>query len=180
LGGAKVANGSKCHANAKRTTDRRQQKTFRQQLTKQPLPSATQGDTQSQFVPAAYVHLDAVAAEMRYAAAAHPPMLLLRNGVVHEVAENGLMLGAFHTATYEMVVHALRPGDRLLLYTDGIMEAANDKAEEFGRERLCALLRNAATLSHDAIADLILTTVQRWSAAQEDDLTLLVCDYQRG
>jgi phosphoserine phosphatase RsbU/P len=138
------------------------------------------GNTQSQFVTAAYVHLDAVAAEMRYAAAAHPPMLLLRNGVVHEVAENGLMLGAFHTATYEMVVHALRPGDRLLLYTDGIMEAANDKAEEFGRERLCALLRNAATLSHDAIADLILTTVQRWSAAQEDDLTLLVCDYQRG
>lgn len=107
-------------------------------------------------------------------------MLLLRNGEVHEVAENGLMLGAFHTATYEMVVHALRPGDRLLLYTDGIMEAANDKAEEFGRERLCALLRSAAALSHDAIADLILTTVQRWSAAQEDDLTLLVCDFQRG
>jgi len=138
------------------------------------------GNTQSQFVTAAYVHLNAAAAEMRYAAAAHPPMLLLRNGEVHEVAENGLMLGAFHTATYEMAVHALRPGDRLLLYTDGIMEAANDKAEEFGRERLCALLRNAATLSHDAIADLILTTVQRWSAAQEDDLTLLVCDYQRG
>lgn len=142
--------------------------------------SALCGNTQSQFVTAAYVHLNATAAEMRYAAAAHPPMLLLRNGEVHEVAENGLMLGAFHTATYEMAVHALRPGDRLLLYTDGIMEAENDKAEEFGRERLCALLRNESTLSHDGIADLILTTVQRWSAAQEDDLTLLVCDYQRG
>jgi phosphoserine phosphatase RsbU/P len=89
------------------------------------------------------------------------------------------MLGAFDTAAYEMTVHALEPGDRLVLYTDGIMEAANEKAEEFGRERLSALLRGAATLSHDGLADLILTTVQRWSPTQEDDLTVLVCDYQR-
>ncbi|HEY1965793.1 MAG TPA: PP2C family protein-serine/threonine phosphatase [Acidobacteriaceae bacterium] len=138
------------------------------------------GNTQSQFVTAAYVHLNAATAEMRYAAAAHPPMLLLRDGEVSEVTENGLMLGAFDTATYEMVAYPLQPGDRLVLYTDGIMEAANDKAEEFGRERLRALLSNAPMLSHESIADLILTTVQRWSAAQEDDLTLLVCDYQRG
>jgi sigma-B regulation protein RsbU (phosphoserine phosphatase) len=137
------------------------------------------GNTQSQFVTAAYVHLNAAAAEMRYAAAAHPPMLLLRDGEVSEIAENGLMLGAFDTAAYEMTVHALEPGDRLVLYTDGIMEAANEKAEEFGRERLSALLRGAAMLSHDGLADLILTTVQRWSATQEDDLTVLVCDYQR-
>jgi sigma-B regulation protein RsbU (phosphoserine phosphatase) len=137
------------------------------------------GNTQSQFVTAAYVHLNAAAAEMRYAAAAHPPMLLLRDGKVSEVAENGLMLGAFATAAYEMTVHALEPGDRLVLYTDGIMEAANEKAEEFGRERLGALLRGAGTLSHDGLADLILSTVQRWSATQEDDLTVLVCDYQR-
>jgi sigma-B regulation protein RsbU (phosphoserine phosphatase) len=137
------------------------------------------GNTQDQFVTAAYVHLDAAAAEMRYAAAAHPPMLLLRHGQVREVAENGLMLGAFDTATYGMAVHPLQPGDRLVLYTDGIMEAANGAAEEFGRERLSALLREAEAFSHDSVADLILTTVQRWSASQEDDLTVLVCDFQR-
>jgi sigma-B regulation protein RsbU (phosphoserine phosphatase) len=98
---------------------------------------------------------------------------------VREVAENGLMLGAFDTATYGMAVHPLQPGDRLVLYTDGIMEASNGAAEEFGRERLSALLRDAEALSHDSVADLILTTVQRWSASQEDDLTVLVCDFQR-
>lgn len=137
------------------------------------------GNTQNQFVTAAYVHLNAASAEMRYAAAAHPPMLLLRDGQVREVVENGLMLGAFDMATYAMAVHPLQPGDRLVLYTDGIMEAANGAAEEFGRERLSALLREAEKLSHDGVADLILTTVQRWSASQEDDLTVLVCDYQR-
>jgi hypothetical protein len=108
-----------------------------------------------------------------------PASCLLRDGQVREVAENGLMLGAFDTATYGMAVHRLQPGDRLVLYTDGIMEAANGAAEEFGRERLSALLRDAEALSHDSVADLILTTVQRWSASQEDDLTVLVCDFQR-
>lgn len=137
------------------------------------------GNTQSQFVTAAYVHLNAATAEMRYAAAAHPAMLLMRDGVVTEIAENGLMLGAFDTATYAMAVHPLRPGDRFLLYTDGIVEAANAAREEFGRERLWGLLRATEKLSHEAAADLVLSTAQRWAAAQEDDLTVLVCDYQR-
>ncbi|HZD75632.1 MAG TPA: PP2C family protein-serine/threonine phosphatase [Acidobacteriaceae bacterium] len=137
------------------------------------------GNTQSQFVTAAYVHLNAASAEMRYAAAAHPPMLLLREGQVMEIAENGLMLGAFDTASYAMVVHPLRSGDRLLLYTDGVVEAGNASREEFGQERLCAVLRETEKLSHDAAADLILTRARQWSTAQEDDLTLLVCDYRR-
>ena len=136
------------------------------------------GNTQSQFVTAAYVHLSATLGEMRYAAAAHPPLLLLREGEVAEILENGLMLGAFATAEYAMTVQTLQPGDRLLLYTDGIMEAANARHEEFGRERLGALLRETQQLPHEEAADLILSTVQRWSASQEDDLTLLVCDYQ--
>ena len=137
------------------------------------------GNTQGQYVTAAYVHLDAHAAELRYAAAAHPPMLLLRDGEVREILENGLMLGVFGEATYAMAVHRLQAGDRLLLYTDGVTEAANGAEEEFGRERLFTLLRETRALSHDATADRILETVRRWSRAQEDDLTLLVCDYAR-
>jgi sigma-B regulation protein RsbU (phosphoserine phosphatase) len=136
------------------------------------------GNTQGQYVTAAYVYLDANAAEMRYAAAAHPPMLLLRDGEVREILENGLMLGVFEEATYAMAVHRLQAGDRLLLYTDGVIEAANASEEEFGRERLFTLLRETRTLSHDSTADRILESVRHWSSAQEDDLTLLVCDYQ--
>ena len=139
--------------------------------------SALHGNTQSQFVTAAYVYLDAHANELRYSAAGHPPMLLLREGKIIEIAENGLMLAAFDFATYTTVAHPLRPRDRLLLYTDGIVEAANAVGEFFGQERLSSLLRNTAPMTARQAADNIISTVQRWSASQDDDLTLLLCDY---
>ena len=139
--------------------------------------AALHGNTQSQFVTAAYVYLDAEANELRYSAAGHPPMLLLRQGNVSEIAENGLMLAAFDFAAYQTVTHALRPCDRLLLYTDGIIEAANGAGEFFGQENLSNLLRETAAVSAHKAADHIIRSVQEWARSQDDDLTVLVCDY---
>lgn len=135
------------------------------------------GNTQSQFVTAAYVYLDSHARELRYSAAAHPPMLFLRNGTVREVEENGLMLAAFDFATYSTATQRLEDGDRLLLYTDGIIEACNSAGEFFGREALCEVFRKTAEHPPAKAADSILALVQQWSPVQEDDLTLIVCDF---
>jgi sigma-B regulation protein RsbU (phosphoserine phosphatase) len=135
------------------------------------------GNTQNQFVTAAYVYLDVPSATLRYSAAAHPPMLLLRAGKVVEIAENGLMLAAFSFATYVTAVHPLEPGDRLVLYTDGLLEAANAEGEEFGPHRLGGLLKNTASLNTEQAADHIISSLKTWSQAQKDDLTLLICDY---
>jgi sigma-B regulation protein RsbU (phosphoserine phosphatase) len=135
------------------------------------------GNTQSQFVTAAYVHLDANAGELRYAAAAHPPMLLVRDGNVLEIEENGIMLALFPDAPYTSISRELRRGDRLLLYTDGIIEAEDAKQEQFGRNRLSAVLQESSRLGPDETADRILTRVRSWAAGQDDDLTLLVCDF---
>jgi len=135
------------------------------------------GNTQSQFVTAAYVHLNAQSGELRYSAAGHPPMLLLRNGAITRVEENGLMLAAFDFASYANAVHKLEPGDRLLLYTDGIVEAANASGDFFGQDSLGDLLKSTAQLSSSSVADSIMASVRRWSARQDDDLTVLVCDY---
>jgi len=139
--------------------------------------AALHGNTQSQFVTAAYVFLDTQAKEFRYAAAGHPPMLLLRKAEVTEIAENGLMLAAFDFATYAAITHSLEPRDRLLLYTDGIVEAASSAGELFGQERLSDLLRNTTALNAHAAADHIIHSVQKWASSQDDDLTVLVCDY---
>ncbi len=135
------------------------------------------GNTQSQFVTAAYVYLDADEKLIRYSAAGHPPMLLLRNGEVYEIEQNGLMLAAFDFAAYSTVTRDLLPGDRLVLYTDGMIEASNGSGEFFGRESLARVLRQTTGSRAAEAAERMLSSVRKWSASQDDDLTLLVCDF---
>jgi sigma-B regulation protein RsbU (phosphoserine phosphatase) len=135
------------------------------------------GNTQDQFVTAAYLHLDSQSRELRYSAAGHPPMLLLRDGKVLEIIENGLILAAFDSATFANAVHPLEPGDRFLLYTDGLVDAANARGDFFGQDALSAVLRQTAELAPSAASDRIISAVLQWSASQDDDLTVLICDY---
>jgi len=105
-------------------------------------------------------------------------MLLLRAGNVIELTENGLMLAAFPFATYTTAEYPLQSSDRLLLYTDGILEATNPQGEEFGSSRLHTLLKETTNLHAEEAAANILSTLEHWSSkSQNDDLTLLVCDY---
>ena len=134
------------------------------------------GSTQNQFVTAAYVYLDAEKGELAYSAAGHPPMLLLREGRVSSIEENGLLMGMFSAAAYNSTKRALLKGDRLLLYTDGVIEATDGGEEEFGPERLSKLLADSAGMAAEQTADLILSTVQGWASIQTDDLTVVVCD----
>ena len=135
------------------------------------------GNTRTQFVTAAYVYLDASRDELYYSAAGHPPMLHLRGGEATPIEENGLILALFPSATYSTATHSLLRGDRIVLYTDGIVEARSAEGVEFGQERLCDLLKQTAHLSTTQVADCVISTIQKWSKVQEDDMTILVCDY---
>jgi phosphoserine phosphatase RsbU/P len=135
------------------------------------------GNTQNQFVTAAYVHLDAEAGEFRYAAAGHPPMLLLRDGHVTEIMENGLILAILANAEYTQLVQPLLPGDRLVLYTDGIIEAKSGNGEFFGEDRLYATVQETAKLPPSEVVNRIIRSVEKWAPVQDDDLTVLVCDF---
>jgi sigma-B regulation protein RsbU (phosphoserine phosphatase) len=139
--------------------------------------SALLGNTQNQFVTAAYVYLNSESGELRYSAAAHPPLLLIRNGRVTRIEENGLMLAVFGFASYSTAVHKLEAGDRMVMYTDGILEASNAAGYFFGHEALCDLLKRTRDLSPAMAADSIVSSVRQWSRKQDDDLTVLICDY---
>ena len=135
------------------------------------------GNTQNEFVTAAYVHLNSESEELRYSAAGHPPLLLVRRGGVRQIEQNGLMLAAFDFASYTTVVHKLEAGDRIVLYTDGIVEASNAAGEFFAEDRLCDLLTTTREMSPARAADSIISSVRQWSGKQEDDLTIVICDY---
>jgi sigma-B regulation protein RsbU (phosphoserine phosphatase) len=135
------------------------------------------GNTQGQFVTAAYVYLDARTRELRYSAAGHPSMLLLRGGQVVEVAENGLLLAAAENAHYTEKSVGMETGDRLLLYTDGLLEARDAGGRMFGEELLFSALKKSAGLSPADAVQRIIAEVQQWAKSQDDDLTALVCDF---
>ena len=135
------------------------------------------GNTQGQYVTAACVHLDAESRSLRYAAAGHPAMLMLRNSAVIEIAENGLLLAATELATYREITLPLQPGDRFLLYTDGLIEARDAHGQLFGEDALSAALLATSSLAPQQAADKIIAEVERWAKTQDDDLTVLVCDY---
>jgi phosphoserine phosphatase RsbU/P len=139
--------------------------------------SALLGNTQNQFVTAAYVYLNSESGELRYSAAAHPPLLLVRNGRVIPIEQNGLMLAAFDFASYSTAVHKVEAGDRIVMYTDGILEACNPAGDFFGHDALRDLLTKTRALSPATAADSIISSVRQWAATQDDDLTVLVCDY---
>ncbi len=135
------------------------------------------GNTQGQYVTVAYVYLDARERQLRYAAAGHPAMLRLHDGVVSEIAENGLLMAAIDGVTYTERTIPFEPGDRLLLYTDGLVEARNRAGELFGDAALMRAMEETGGGSPEDAAERIIATVQGWAASQDDDLTLLVCDF---
>jgi serine phosphatase RsbU (regulator of sigma subunit) len=146
------------------------------------------GKFEEHFVTAAYVFVDLVKFQLRYAGAGHPPLLMVPrvNGKTpasesQEVEANGLMLGLFPEATYSAVEIPLDSGSRILLYTDGIVESMNAAREEFGKFRLKKFLATSSS-SAAQLADALLLELRRWSTgererAQDDDITLLVLDF---
>lgn len=139
--------------------------------------SALCGSMQGQYATAAYVYLDAGAQELHYSAAGHPAMLLLRDGTVTEIAENGMLLAAVPGANYESKLLPLESGDRLLLYTDGLLEARNAEGTLFGEQSLAAELKTSIGMTPSETADHLIDAAQRWAFSQDDDLTVLVCDF---
>jgi serine phosphatase RsbU (regulator of sigma subunit) len=136
-----------------------------------------------QFVTAAYIFLDLDAGAALYSSAGHPPLLLWRPSErrVNESQDGGLLLGFMPRAEYPVVELPLQPGDRLLLYTDGILEASDPAGDFFGRDRLDDFVATHADLAADLFADELLARLDVWAAhRQEDDLTLVVADFRWG
>src|SRR5262249_24867741 len=107
--------------------------------------------------------LDLEAREFSYVSAGHPaPVHLSRERGSTFLTAAGFPIGVLEEATYQERVVPLQPGDRLYLYSDGILEAFNARDEQFGRDRLLRTLEQGRTLPlRDSLA-LLLATVEEW------------------
>jgi sigma-B regulation protein RsbU (phosphoserine phosphatase) len=114
--------------------------------------------------------------EIEVCNAGHCPPIVARRGVITSLESTGLPIGMFYSGEYEVSATKLERGDSLVLYTDGVTETRDSSNQEYGEERLSALIgRNYSLSSHD----LINTCLQdlssfRGAAPKTDDLTIMV------
>ncbi len=118
---------------------------------------------------------------LRYINAGHLAPILARANrpICLRLDEGGPVLGLLPSAKFETGSVELEPGDLLVLYSDGLVEAANQHDEQFGEERVQALVAQHRHLTAAQIRDQIIRAAQAFTgnAELEDDRTLLVLRY---
>src|SRR6266403_1551739 len=132
----------------------------------------------SRFIAMAFAVYDAGERRLTLANAGAPYPILVRDGEVQQIRVGGIPVGLFPDTEYEEVTIELRSGDTVLFASDGILESENAEEQEFGFQRLTAVIKEISPLqSANEICDIILNATDEYSGGgftPHDDRTLLV------
>jgi DNA-binding NarL/FixJ family response regulator len=134
----------------------------------------------SMFVTALYGILEPFTGRFIYANAGHPPGYLISyqrgRETVESLRSTGMALGVLEQAQWKQRVVKLAPGDVLILYTDGVIEAENPEGEFFGEERLLDVALTMTNHSAREIQETLLDAVHSFvgSTPQQDDIALII------
>ncbi len=129
-----------------------------------------------EFATVFYGVVDLASGSLRYANAGHEfPYIVVRDGV-RRLDESGIVLGCMDGFPYEEKTSTIPAGGSLVLFTDGVTDAATASGESFGEERLRRVLESNGNKESTALCATLLDEVERFSRGGEyhDDLTLVV------
>ena len=104
------------------------------------------------------------------------PILRRQTGAIERLETGGIPLGINENVAYESGTVTLQSGDWLVIFTDGVIEAENVRAEEYGEVRLLAMLHANIAVAPSMLLNTIMLDLDRFvgSAPQHDDVTLLL------
>jgi sigma-B regulation protein RsbU (phosphoserine phosphatase) len=132
------------------------------------------------FFTVAAARLDHSGRRMTFAGAGHPPCMVIKPGAEQQLLEaQSMILGALPNAVCRepMIEVNLEPGDRILLYTDGITEVFDNRGGMLGVEGLGTFVREASLLPFDEMLPAILERIAVWRQGPfVDDVTLVLAE----
>jgi len=135
-------------------------------------------DKSDYFITLFYLQYNSSNHQLSFANAGHPPPLLLSSCQTEcrQLDADGLILGVNKNVVFEEKSTTLLPGDLILLYTDGLIEAENADGEFFGLERVSDILIQHAQQSPQVIIDVLLEQLKQFCCGKSfnDDITLMV------
>ncbi|MBN1533402.1 MAG: SpoIIE family protein phosphatase [Spirochaetes bacterium] len=132
------------------------------------------GQIGDNFITALYGIYDSGTRSFSFSRGGHEHPLLIRDGVCSPVSSRGRMLGVEQEITYEVTGLALRPGDKLLLYTDGLLEEINGFGENFG-DQLFQEIEQRAHLPAEGLVRSIHSALQGFNGGMDfqDDVSMI-------
>ncbi|HHL52359.1 MAG TPA: serine/threonine protein phosphatase [Flammeovirgaceae bacterium] len=144
------------------------------------------GLDKTSFITISYYVIDSAARQVTFARAGHCPTLYYshQTGKASYFANKGLGLGMVRNSQYQNYIQprtfSYKPGDILILYTDGITEARNKLGEEFGYERLITLVEQHAELAAYDIQQRIIDALYEFCGHREldDDYTVIIVKFK--
>jgi signal transduction histidine kinase/serine phosphatase RsbU (regulator of sigma subunit) len=139
------------------------------------------GNMGAHFLTAAYFYIDLQSNVLRYARAGHEPLIVINSttGEFRKFQPKGRAIGFQASCNSEMLEIGIAAGDRILLYTDGIIEAMSSAGEMFGSRRLMETVIEQRCLSANELTDYLLGQMFKWtgrSKSLDDDFSLVVVD----
>lgn len=141
-----------------------------------------ESSTSNRYATFFYAELEPQSHLLTYVNAGHNPPVILRGSEAIPLETTGTVIGLLPDVNFTRACTALRPGDVLIAFTDGISEAMNAAEEEWGESSMVAaaqtrLSRDHGKTSARQLLDCILTDADRFTAGapQHDDMTLLIC-----
>jgi sigma-B regulation protein RsbU (phosphoserine phosphatase) len=131
---------------------------------------------ENKFISLFYGVLDSQSHRLTYCNAGHnPPIVLRGDGTASELDSSGAILGRFPQWQYAQAVCALNPGETLLLFTDGVVEASDAQNAQFGEQRLTRLAQESSDLDATAMQSALLQAVSSYCGGKfQDDATMIV------
>lgn len=135
------------------------------------------------YLTICYILLDTQSGKVRYSNAGHPlPLLIRADGQTEKLSAGGTIIGIGEGAAYEEGEASMSHGDRLFIYTDGIVEHPNERGEFYGEERLVRELQAFGGKTLQMACARVINSLRSFGSGRqpEDDITLLGIEYRPG